>query len=270
MLGLDKLHVYDAHLIFRALTRRFNILMLKMDIKNAHWETRGVFVSSPQALKEQAFPTLLSGPFANMTVTEMRKYAWKNMTREKTLEFPSYRDFVCHQLGSEGCEFYWAMYATKRIYGEESTLFRYELEEASSNVSYVYYRPRGGLSDIGSALERSAKRLGVKMYAREEVKAIHRKGNIFVVETDNFTVSARKLIIAVPRTPFEEISGDLAADIQRNVFFEAILPLPAFKAAAVYSYPWWESITSLHNLTLKPLERFFSGASCLVNIMPYR
>ena len=81
---------------------------------------------------------------------------------------------------------------------------------------------------------------------------------------------ARKIVIAVPSTSFEEISGDLAADIQRNVFFEAILPLPAFKAVALYSYPWWENITSLHNLTLKPLERFFSTASCLGNIMPYR
>jgi len=244
--------------------------MLKMDIKDVHWEARGVFVSSTQALKEQAFPTLLSGPFANMTLSEMMKYAWMNITREKTLEFPSYRDFVCHQLGSEGCEFYMARYAIKRNYGEESFLGVYERSEASSNSSYDYYRPPGGLSDIVSALERSAKRLGVKMYARENVKAIHRKGNIFTVDTDNFTVSARKLIIAVPRTPFEEISGDVAADIKRNVFFEANLADSSFKAVAVYSYPWWENITSLHSLTLKPLERFFSGASCLVSIMPYR
>ena len=264
------LHVYSVHFIFRALTKRFNIPMLKMNIKNAHWETRGVYVSSTQALKEQAFPTLLSGPFANMTLSEMMKYAWMNITREETLEFPSYRDFVCHQLGSEGCEFYMAMDATKRIYGEESTLFKYEDNEASSNDSCDYYRPPGGLSDIVSALQRSAKRLGVKMYAREKVKAIHRKGDIFTVDTDKFTVSARKLIIAVPSTPFEEISGDVAADIKRNVFFESILPLPAFKAVALYSYPWWENITSLHNLTLKPFERFFSGASCLVGISPYR
>ena len=258
------------HFIFRALTRRFNIPTLKMEIKNAHWETRGVFVSSTKALKEQAFPTLLSGPFANMTLSEMIKYAWMNITREKTLEFPAYRDFLCHQLGSEGCEFSMATSAVKRIYGEESTLSRYEKNEAFSNDSYDYYQPHGGLSDIVDALEKSAKRLGVKMNAREKVKAIHRKGKIFAVDTENFTVSARKLIIAVPSTPFEEISGDLAADIQRNVFFEAILPLPAFKAVALYSYPWWENITSLHNLTLKPLERFFSGASCLVGIMPYR
>ena len=270
MLGLYKLYVYSFHYIFRALAKRFNIPMLKMDIKNAHWETRGVFVSSTKALKQQAFPTLLSGLFANMNVSEMMKFVWMNITRKKTLEFPSYGDFVCHQLGSEACEFYWALTALKRNYGEESTLFRYELKENFSNDSYDYYRPPGGLSEIVSALERSAKSLGVKMYAREKVKAIHRKGNSFAVNTDNFKVSARKLIIAVPRTPFEKISGDVAVDIKRNVFFEAILPLPAFKAVAVYSYPWWENITSLHNLTLKPLERFFSGASCLVTIMPYR
>ena len=258
------------HFIFRALTRRFNIPMLKMKINNAHWETRGVFVSSTQALRERAFPTLLSGPFANMTLSEMMKHAWTNITREKTLEFPSYRDFVCQQLGSEACEFYWALYATKRNYGEESTLFRYELNEARSTDSYDYYRPPGGLSDVVSALEISAKRLGVKMYAREKVKAIHRKGNIFAVDTDNFTVSARKLIIAVPSTPFEEISGDVAADIKRNVFFKAIFAKSSFKAVAVYSYPWWENITSLHNMTLKPFEVFFSAASCLVSIMPYR
>ena len=242
-----------------------------MDIKDAHWETRGVFVSSTQALKEQAFPTLLSGPFANMTLSEMMKYAWMNITREKTLEFPSYENFVCQQLRSEGCEFYWARYASKRNYGKEmSFLGVYERSEATRNDSYDYYRPPGGLSDIVSALERSAKRFGVNMSAREKVKAIHRKGNMFTVDTENLTVSARKLIIAVPSTPFEEISGDVAADIKRNVFFKSILADSAFKAAAVYSYPWWENITSFHNLTLKPLQIFFSGASCLVTIMPYR
>ncbi|KAJ7330578.1 hypothetical protein OS493_022191 [Desmophyllum pertusum] len=93
---------------------------------------------------------------------------------------------------------------------------------------------------------------------------------MFVVHTDNFKVSAKKLIIAVPGFPFEEITGDVAAEIKSNPLFEAILPQPAFKAAAIYSYPWWENVTSSHyNLTLKPLEIFRSGATCLVNIMPY-
>ena len=235
-------------------------------------EAREIYASNSQSMKEQAFPTLLSGLFANMTVSEMDRYAWINMTREKALEVPSYRDFLCQKLGSEGCEFYSAQYAVKREYGEESTLFKYEEMNSFDHLfSGNYVRPAGGLSDIASALKRSAKRFGVKVYAREKVKTLNRKDNMFVVHTDNFKVSAKKLIIAVPGFPFEEITGDVAAEIKSNPLFEAILPQPAFKAAAIYSYPWWENVTSSHyNLTLKPLEIFRSGATCLVNIMPYR
>ena len=58
-----------------------------------------------------------------------------NITKEKTLEFPSYRDFVCQQFGSEGCEFYMARYkyAIKRNYGgEENTFSVYELNKVTS------------------------------------------------------------------------------------------------------------------------------------------
>ena len=54
-------------------------------------------MSSTPALKEQPFPTLLLGRFANITLSELTKYAWTNINREKTLEFPSYEEFVCDQ-----------------------------------------------------------------------------------------------------------------------------------------------------------------------------
>ncbi len=142
--------------------------------------------------------------------------------------------------------------------------------EAFSYFSYDYFQPPGGISDITSALERSAKHSQVKMYTKEEVKAIDSNGNLFAVQTDNFIVSTKKIIIAVPSFPFEKITGDVAADIKSNYLFEAILPRSAFKAVAIYSYPWWENNTSSHNLTLKPLEIFQTGATCLVTIMPYR
>ncbi|KAJ7330580.1 hypothetical protein OS493_022193 [Desmophyllum pertusum] len=194
------------------------------------------------------------------------------MAREKALEVPSYRDFLCHKLGSEGCELLFAENALKREYGEESTLFTYEKMNSFDNLfSGNYVRPAGGLSDIANAVERSAKRFGVKMYAKEKVKALKRKENMFVVQTDNFTVSTKKLVIAAPSFAFKEITGDLAAQIKSNRLFEAILPQPAFKAVAIYSYPWWENVTSSHyNLTLKPFEIFRSAATCLVDIMPYR
>ncbi|KAJ7330582.1 hypothetical protein OS493_022195 [Desmophyllum pertusum] len=192
------------------------------------------------------------------------------MTREKALEVPSYLDFLCQQFGGEGCELLFAEYALKREYGEESTLFRYEMNKASSDFSHEYVWPAGGLSDIANAVERSAKRFGVKMYAKEKVKTLNRKDNMFVVHTDNFTVSTKKLVIAVPSFAFKEITGDVAAEIKSNPCLkEFFLTLP-LKLQRFYSYPWWENVTSSHyNLTLKPFEIFRSAATCLVGTMPY-
>ena len=244
--------------------------MFEINSTVTHIEARGYYASNSQSLKKHAFPTLLSGPFANMTPSEMHKYAWMNMTREKALEVPSNQDFLCQKLGSEGCEFYAAMAAFKRVYGEESTLFEYEKLKSAKYFSFDFFHPPGGISDITSALELSAKHFGVKMYAKEKVKTINRKGKRFAVHTDNFKVSAKKIIIAVPKFPFEKVSGNVAAVIKRSYLFKAVLPRSAFKAAAIYSYPWWENNTSSQNVTLKPFEIFRTGATCLVAIMPYR
>ena len=71
----------------------------------------------------------------------------------------------------EGCEFYIVRYAIKRNYGDDSRV--YGRNEAFSDVSCGFLRPAGGLSDIVGALEKSAERLGVKVYAREKVKTIY-------------------------------------------------------------------------------------------------
>lgn len=242
------------------------------DVKLAYFETRGFYASSPQSLKEQAFPALMSGPFANMTFPKMFAYAWMNMSKEKALEFPSVEDFMCQRMGSEGCEYLRSLFGAKVDYNmEQSTLFTYEHDQAQKYFSSDYLRPIGGLSDITTALEKSAKRFGVKMYLSEKVKALNRKGNAFTVHTERFSVSAKKLIIAVPTFPFEEIDGDVAAEIKSNYLFEAVLARPSFKAAAIYSYPWWVNATSSHiNITLKPFEIFIAGSTCLDWMMPYR
>ena len=68
-------------------------------------EARGVYASNSQSLKERAFPSLMSGPFARMASLDMKQYAWMNISREKALKNPSSQDYVCQRLGSEGCAF---------------------------------------------------------------------------------------------------------------------------------------------------------------------
>lgn len=233
------------------------------------FQARGVRAYTFQSLKEKAFPTLMSGPFSNMTWLEMYLFAWRNMTKEKALEFPFYRDFMCERLGSEGCELLYARYVVKRDFYEESTLDKYEKDEAVSYFSYDFYKPRGGISDITTALKISAQRFGAKLVLKEKINALERKADGFDVHTDHFKVSAKKLIIAVPTLPFEAIRGDVAADVKSNVLFGSIQGANAFKAVAIYSSPWWEDYLPKRNRTEPIVETFWSASTCLV-LVPYK
>ena len=257
----------------RDLITRLNIQMIRVPpIKRSYLEARGVYASSFQSLKERAFPSLMSGHFANMTSLDMKKYAWMNISKEKALEVPSSQDYVCQRLGSEGCAFLNTLIGKEVDYNmEESTLFTYEHSNAAKYFSTEWLRPVYGLSEITNALETSAKRIGVKMYPREKVHALNRKGGMFEIRTDHFLATAKKLIIAVPVAPLNEITGDVALGIKNNSLFKPIIGQPCFKAVAIYKYPWWENATfSGHNMTLKPWEIYLSGATCLAWMMPYR
>ena len=245
-------------------------------LKVPYVEARGVYSSNFQSLKERAFPSLMSGPFARMAPLDMMQYPWINMSKEKAFEVPSSQDYVCQRLGSEGCAFLNALFGKETDYNmEQSTLFTYEHLIAKKYFSTEWVRPVYGLSEITNALETSAKHIGVKMYPREKVHAFNRKGGTFEIRTDHFLASAKKLIIAVPVAPLDEITGDVAMGIKNNSLFKPILGRPCFKAVAIYEYPWWENATfsghnMTENMTLKPWEIYMSTATCLAMMMPYR
>ena len=146
--------------------------MLKMpSLSIGYLEGRGINADNHQSLKEKAFPTLMSTIFANMTPSQMFAFAWRNMSKEKALEYPSYQDFLCQRVGSEGCAFLNLIYGIKMNHNmERNTLTIYEIKNGTKSTS-EYVRPRGGLSEIVDALAKSVKRFAVRMYAKEAVSS---------------------------------------------------------------------------------------------------
>ena len=154
---------------------------------------------------------------------------------------------------------------------QKSAMFTYERSSAIKCFSTEWLRPVYGLSEVINELETSAKHIGVKIYPSEKVHTLNRKGGMFEIRTDHFLASAKKLIIAVPVAPLDEISGDVALAIKKNSLFNPIIGRACFKAVAIYKYPWWENPAfSGHNMTLKPWEMYLSGGTCLAWMMPYR
>lgn len=142
--------------------------MLKMPpLSIDYLEGRGIYADNHQSFKEKAFPTLMSTVFANMTPSQMFAFAWRDMSKEKALEYLSYHDFLFQRVGSEGCAFLKLIYGIKMNYNmTRSTLTRYESNNAM-NFTSEYVRPRGGLSEIVDALAKSVKRLGLECTQRK-------------------------------------------------------------------------------------------------------
>lgn len=106
----------------------------------------------------------------------MYGFAWRNMTKEKALEIPFYRDLLCQRLGGEGgegCELLNARYAVRRDFYEDSALCRLQKRQAFKYFSQKYYRPLGGMSDFSSAVKKSALRKGV--FKRESERSRKRR-----------------------------------------------------------------------------------------------
>lgn len=89
------------------------------------------------------------------------------------------------------------------------------------------------------ALEMSVVKLGAKLYKEEGVSVIEENHeNQFTLMTANYTVTADKLVLAVPVKAFKLIKGYVAERIQNNSMFDSIEIMAAFKGFAVFQGAW--------------------------------
>ena len=131
-------------------------------------------------------------------------------------------------------------------------------------------RPEGGLSTITKVLKKSATNLGVKLYKNEEIKVIEEiKGNKFKLTTTNYTVTANKLVVAVPPKPMKVIKGTVAEKIQNDSTFQTIEFVVAFKGFAVYEEAWWQ-YNSTGSRYLADEQKLLSTSDCLGFTFPYK
>ena len=137
------------------------------------------------------------------------------------------------------------------------------------DLSGKYYRPHGGMSTIIDVLLDEVKAMGGKIYTNTEVQSITKEDGIYILLTPNLRVRADKLVVATPPGPFRKIKGHTAKQIQRTPQFDSILPMQAFKGAAVYKTPWWENVT-IGDTIIKAGQQFVSSDNCIGASLAHR
>ena len=254
----------------RELLKRFNISVSYLaKTHNDRLEARGVFATDRQTLKEKAFPSLSQGRFQNASFEQMIGYLLS--VRKEEAKFASLTDFASEYLTPEGFQLYCHLTGRIRNYARKSDAGALgDVIKATAHFKNNFSRPDSGLSVLTRELKTVAMKYGAKLYKKEEVRVIEKNQNKqFKIITANYSVTAKRLVVAVPPNRLKQIKGSVAKKIQEDSTFKTIGLFEGFKGFAVFEKAWWQ-LNSTGSRYLADEQQMLSTSDCLGFIFPYR
>ncbi|UJR18114.1 hypothetical protein I4U23_005014 [Adineta vaga] len=133
------------------------------------------------------------------------------------------------------------------------------LKQEWNLVGTIYY-PFNGLSQVVKRMiYKSTKINKARLYLNEEVLRIDEVSNSFLIETTNYKVYCKQLIITIPPAHWTNIHGTIANEIKSSKQFQAILPVTTVVINNYWSERWWEKTS----LTEKIVDRAWTSQNCI-------
>ena len=234
-------------------------------------EARGVYAKDFDSLELKAFPTLSDNPL--MSNATIQKTA-RDLQNKNANNFSTAGTFLSGYLSPEGAKLMEDVYGFKGGYMEAinpKSYKKYLGERVDEDAVEDDDRPPRGMSEMIEQLDLKVRYFNGTIFLQEAVTSISKKGDKFVLLTTNFTVEAKKTVLAVEPPALKKLSGDVIQSITSHDIFKSIVSVPAFSGAAVYPTAWWnDSVAAQKNNSLEPLQQFISSSYCLGITMPYR
>jgi hypothetical protein len=102
--------------------------------------------------------------------------------------------------------------------------------------------PEGGMSAFIYGMLSNAKSDGGRAFLSEPVSTIDKSGSKYILKTSKRTVTADKLVIAVPPGGLDKIGGTIAKGIKGKAQFNAIQPIRVITIENWWATAWWGNV----------------------------
>jgi monoamine oxidase len=172
----------------------------------------------------------------------------KGPERAKVDEYPNLKTYIQKVIGIEGYNFLL-----------ETFRFRADLEYDLSAKAYLEYLdaeneeggvicpsgscealyPVGGMSAYVRAMAKRAQESGVRIFLEEPVLTVDKLGETYQLTSSKQTITANKLVLAIPPHALEKVGGSLAEKIKAMPEFKALIGIRVTTIAQWYDKPWW-------------------------------
>jgi len=210
-------------------------------------EARGAFSFSKDDLADKKYPTVPKSTVADKdreTLLYDTLRASPERAKLPSAEYPNFEAYVKKVVGDEG-------YAFLR----DMSRFRADFEYALDARGYLDYfdeewdncctpsYPKGGMSAFIRGMEAAATKAGARIFKDEAVSKISkREGGGYEVVTSKQTAHGAKLVLGVPPTGLDKISGDVADRIKATSNYQQIIAVKVATITQFWADAWWKAV----------------------------
>ena len=187
--------------------------------------------------------------------------------RENAGDYPNFLAYVDAVIGEDA-----------RMYLRDMTRFRSDFSDTHDAASYLDWLdeewdvcctacyPVGGMSTFAERMGAAIEDDGGRIFMSEPVSAIERGEVYYRITTGVRTVSAARVVIAVPPSGLDHIDGDLVAEIRAQEPYQSIVAVGVTTIAQWWEQPWWTDIVDPTQAEDNNVWRAWTTEHCLNSI----
>ncbi|MCC7536762.1 MAG: FAD-dependent oxidoreductase, partial [Deltaproteobacteria bacterium] len=156
---------------------------------------------------------------------------------------PDFRSYIRALVGTQGFNFL-----------HDMSRFRADFEYPLDARGYLDYLdeewdvcctpsyPIGGMSTFIRGMEAAAREDGARIFTDEPVVALRSADEGYEIETEEYLVSAQRVVVAIPPVAFNHIEGDIAEQIRAEGEYQSILEVKVATITQWWPSSWWETV----------------------------
>lgn len=160
-------------------------------------------------------------------------------------DYADFRSYITSKVGGEGFAFL-----------HDMSRFRADFEYPLDARSYMDYLdeewdvcctpsyPIGGMSTYIKGMATRARDAGAQLFTNEPVSKIEREGSAYRLTTSGHVVHAGKVVIAVPPSGLDHITGDVAEEIRAQRTYKDIIAVKVVTISQWWPDRWWGDLAN--------------------------
>ncbi|CAF1612455.1 unnamed protein product, partial [Adineta ricciae] len=256
---------YANQPVVKQLIDELNISYYQYDYQTTLIKTRGKFYTSYNEMCSKSYTNLdCTDDSSGMNAQDQ---LWVKLLEEygknpaSSYNYADVNAFCRYVLGDEATEYLRDSFRFRADFLNTDVYSYMEFLKQDFNLVAPIYYPHQGLSQIVKRMLYNAINFNqVRLYVNEPVVEINENiDKSYSVETMNYKITCKQLILAIPPLGWSNVQGTVANEIKSTKYFQSILPVRTIIIVNYWSNRWWENSI----LFGKYIDRAWTRQNCI-------